>query len=52
MSVSPEERDNILILADDKSVVWVEKVGADARVVPTENSKHLVNIITTGDVYA
>lgn len=52
MQISPEERENILVLADDKSVVWVEKIGADQRVVPTKDSKKIVNIVLTEDVYA
>ncbi len=52
MQISPEERDNVLVLADDKSVVWVENVGVDARLAPTKDSKKFVNIILTEDVYA
>lgn len=52
LEISPEERENVLVLADDKSVVWVENVGVDARLAPTTDSKKLVNIILTEDVYA
>ena len=51
MQISPENRENVLILADDKSVVWVENIGADARVVPTKDSEKIVNIFLTEDVY-
>ncbi len=44
MKVPPEIRDNILVLADDNSVVWVEKIGADARVAPDKNSEQFISI--------
>ncbi len=52
MQISPEKRKNIMVLADDKSVVWVENVGVDLRIAPTKSSKKIVNIILTEDVYA
>ena len=44
MKILPEERDNILILADDENVVWVEKIGVDMKFLPDKNTKHFVNI--------
>ncbi len=52
MQISPEQRENIMVLADDKSVVWVENVGVDSRVAPTKGSKKFVNIILAEDIYA
>lgn len=52
MKISPETRDNILVLADDKSVVWVEKIGVDARVVPDSNTEKYINISLLGEDYA
>ncbi len=52
MKISPEERDNIFVLADDKSVVWVERIGADARVVPDDGTKKFINITLSEEVYA
>lgn len=52
MKISPEERDNIFVLADDKSVVWVEKIGVDARVVPGNDTKKYVNICLSEEDYA
>ncbi len=52
MKISPEIRDNILVLADDKSVVWVEKIGADARVAPSNSTKKYINICLLEEDYA
>lgn len=52
MKISPETRDNILVLADDKSVVWVEKIGVDMRVAPKKDSKKFINISVVEEDYA
>ncbi len=44
IKINPEERDNLFVLADEKSVIWVEKIGSDIRVMPDNNTKSFVNI--------
>ncbi len=52
MKISPEIRDNILVLTDDKSVVWVEKIGVDARVAPDSKTEKYINICLLEEDYA
>ncbi len=49
MQIAPEKRDDILVLADEKSVVWVEGIGANLRVVPDEKSKKIIKITVLGE---
>ncbi len=42
--IPPELRDNIYVLSDDTSVVWVEKIGVDLRVAPDMNTKNFICI--------
>ncbi len=48
LKIPPELRDNIYVLSDDTSVVWVEKIGADLRVAPDKNTKNYI-CITVSD---
>lgn len=49
MQIAPEKRDDILVLADEKSVVWVEGIGADLRVAPDDKSKKMLKITVLGE---
>lgn len=40
--VPPEKREQIPVLADELSLVWVPDLGVDERVQPTENTKHVL----------
>jgi len=44
MKIIPETRDSLIVLADETSVVWVEGIGADSRVVPDKNTRKFINI--------
>ncbi len=49
MKILPEKRDSILILSDDRGIVWIEKIGCDARVLPQKSSKLFVNVSILGE---
>lgn len=44
LKIPPEVRDNIYVLSDETSVVWVEKIGVDLRVAPDENTRNYICI--------
>lgn len=44
LSVLPEKRESLVVLADDSGVVCVEGIGADSRFVITDKSRNIVKI--------
>lgn len=47
MKIPHTKRNRLIILADEKGVLWVEGIGCDARCTPTTQTKHQL-ILTIG----
>lgn len=48
LKIPPEKRNEIAVLHDGESVVWVEDIGVNASYIPDENSQKIITVKRTG----